>query len=724
MRQVFLDKGSVVIKEVAQPHLDDYSVLVMVHYSFVSSSTEITSLAPMQQSFFANVPQKVKKVLESVTSQSSSLPAIFSQERFQKDIESIGYSCSGHIVAVGKKVSKFRPGDLVACAGAGYAHHADFICVPSSLIVKVPNKEMLKAASLTTIGAIALHAIRRAQLQLSERVCIIGLGLLGQLSIQLAKLSGCFVVGVDVVPERISLALEHGADFALHAKQDDIVSEINMLTQEQGVDAAIVVVTSKSNDIIQQAMSITRKKGRVIVVSDVGLELERDPFYSKEIDLLASCSFGPGRNDPAYEYHGNDYPYAYVRWTQNRNMQAFIDLLQRGSLKLDAFLQHEVRLEGLELAYKKIKSKNILGVVLGYPPSNKLQQESIPLKCDSETLDVAKKVTFIPAVRDVIRLGCIGVGDFAQNTLLPILSKMRNVDINAIVDTNTAIALSVANAYNVTRSYAYDVDLFKDDLIDAVIIASPHAFHSEQALRALSRGKAVFLEKPMAINAEQLHRFEDFLLKNADARFCVDYSRPFAPFIQKVQKVISKRQTPLMMQYRVNSRQIAKDHWLQTDGLGRIIGDACQIIDLFCSLVQSAPLAVSVESLNASRDDIFPTDNFTFHISFEDGSVCSCLYTSLGNQTMGKERMEVFFDGKAIIMDDFFGLFGFGLSSAFNETVVQQDLGYTQLLSLFLQELKKPIFVPPIQFERLLLVSRLTLLIDELVCQGGGSKQL
>lgn len=725
MRQVFLDKGTVVVKEVAQPILDDYSVLVSVHYSFISSGTEISTITNAKAGLLRNVPSKVKKVLASIADNGIEGTTALIKGKLKGDVQSLGYSCAGHVIAVGSQVKKLRTGDLVACAGAGYANHADLVCIPEHLAVKVHKKEVLRAASITTIGAIALQGVRRANIQLGEHVCVFGLGLVGQLTVQLAKLSGCFVIGIDLVPERLQLAKELGADAVYHAQEDDLQKEIDFLTEHHGVDATIITAASKSSTIIHQAARITRSKGRIVIVGDVGLDLEREQLYKKEIDLFMSCSYGPGRYDPDYELAGQDYPYAYVRWTENRNMQAFVQLIERGALNVDKLISEQVTIDKIAYAYQCIQHKRVVGVVLDYGVDDKINAElslSDPARSCAVPL---KKNRFVPAVKDTMRVGVVGAGGFAKVKLIPILSRMKQVKINAIVDADISNSVKVSRLYGASRACTHDDELFRDNLVDVIVIASPHKFHCGQLLKALSNGKAVFVEKPMVTTFEQLKQVRNFMRMRPCAPLCVDYNRSFSPFLHKIKNAVQKRHTPLMVQYRMNAGFIDKGHWIQTDiGAGRIIGEACHIIDLFCFLTDAQPIAVSVEVIDASREDLFPTDNFCTTIRFDDGSVCSLLYTALGHEKLGKEYMELFFDSKTIVMDDYLKLRGYGLPSWFNESVSTADKGHERLINQFFNALKQEKFTPPISFDRLDTVAQLTLIIDQLACEGGGLRSL
>ncbi|KKP36076.1 MAG: Oxidoreductase, NAD-binding domain protein [candidate division TM6 bacterium GW2011_GWF2_32_72] len=721
MRQVFLDKGLTSVKEVCEPALNDNSVLVSVHYSFVSSGSELTTISASGKNFISDVPQKIKSVMESISLGGSFRTKSVIKNKLADELSVIGYSCSGCVIAVGKKVKKFRPGDYVACAGAGFANHADIVCVPENLVVRVALQENLRAASLTTLGTIALHGIRRARVELGEVVAVVGLGLIGQLTVQLAKLSGCKVIGIDIDDARTALAKEMGADVVYNALTDDVEKDISFLTHRYGVDCTVITAASLGEIVIQQAVEITRKKGRVVVVGDVDLKFDRNPFYQKEIDFLVSFSYGPGRYDKEYEQGNKDYPYAFVRWTENRNMQAFVNLIEAGSLNLEHIVSDEISVDRVCDAYELLKNKKRLGLILSFLPKD--DNQFLPARTN-ETLDLAD-FKFVPAIKDKnIRLGVIGAGGSEKIDLLSIMSKVGNLKIDAIVDTDVARSLNTCKFFGAKKCFIQEDALFEEDNVDAVLIASEHKFHCDQAIKALSKGKAVYLEKPMVTDFEQFDRLTAFLAKNPGVSFCVGYSRSFAPFIQKIKKAVEGRRTPLIASYRVNSGLTNEECWAQAEkGAGKIIGEACHFIDLFCFLTDSEPVAVSVESLKPSGDDLFPTDNYSAQISFADGSICTLIFTSLGHKSMGEERLELFFDSKSIVMEDYKSLQGFGLPRFFNEIAKEPDKGHEELVKRFFKGLKASRFVSPIGVHRLNKVAKLTLVIDSLACRGGGSKE-
>jgi predicted dehydrogenase len=401
-------------------------------------------------------------------------------------------------------------------------------------------------------------------------------------------------------------------------------------------------------------------------------------------------------------------------------MEAVIDLIIKGSLNIDRLITKECHINDASKAYDLLKSQKALGVVLNYLPKNDF--EFVPA---TREIDLEKSIKFVPAKKGELQVGIVGAGGFAKAKLLPLVSKIPGVKIKAVADVDVTNAENVSRTYGATKTFVEEQDLFEEDSVDVVLIASPHKFHSDQAVQALCAGKAVFMEKPMVTTFDQFKKVSTFLKDNPKAPFCVDYNRSFAPFVQKIKWETVDRYSPLVVTYRMNAGYIPPEHWVQREiGAGRVIGEACHIFDLFCFLTGSAPRTVSVEALRPSSDDLFPTDNFSVQISFADGSICSLVYTSIGHTALGKERMELFFDSKSIVMDDYLTLRGYGTSHSFNETVSIADKGHNNLIKRFFEGIKQDEYEAPISVDRLNTVAELTLIIDQLVCQGGGEKDM
>lgn len=637
----------------------------------------------------------------------------------------LGYSCAGQVIAVGSKVEKFRIGDYVACAGASFANHADMVSVPQNLVVLVKDPTILKQASLSAIGAIALQGIRRAQLQLGETVCVVGLGLIGQITMQLAKQSGCRVIGVDIQESRLMLAKKSGIVSCYNPLTTNVIREIEFATGHHGADATIITAASESGTIIQQAMLATRRKGRVILVGDVKIEFDRDPFYAKEIDFLISCSYGPGRYDPAYEQHGVDYPYSYVRWTENRNMAYFIELLEKKQLTVDPLVSREFSIHNAVNAYESLKKDNVLGIVLSYyvPGVSDSVADSGGVKADD--FDEPTKVRPYLHQQRTLNTCVIGVGGFCKVKILPIISKIKTAAMHSIIDVDTPTALSTAKAYKAQRVSNDFRKILNDDDIKVVVIATPHSYHTEQALACLKTGKAVLVEKPASVNFNQFYELKKFFAEHKNSLYCVDFNRSSSPFMREIKDVVKHRTNPLFITYRMNANYLSKDHWIQTEShRGRIIGEACHIFELFCYLTDAKPVSIVVNPLNSTTDDLLITDNVIATISMSDGSCCSLAYTSLGDAAIGKEYMEIFFDGKTIVMNDFLELRGYGLPKHFNKHTKTQRKGHEELFTQFFKAAQSADEPSPVPIERILMATEISLVVDKLARNGGGAECL
>ncbi len=708
MRQVLIQRGQVTVENVPAPIVEEGHVLVEVAYSLISAGTEISSVENSGKSLVKRAleqPDRVLKVIDYLR-----------QQGIQKTVAKVmgqasgasptGYSCSGVVIQVGKGVEGFHPGDRVACAGAGMANHAEIVLVPSNLVVKVPDGCDLKDAASVTLGAIAMQGVRRADPRLGEIVAVIGLGLLGQLTVQLLKAAGCRVIGLDLDPRRVTVARELGADHVLNPAEVDSKLDIRHLTGDRGVDATIITAASSSDAIVQQAMEMTRKKGRVVVVGAVGLGLKRSPFYEKEIDFLISCSYGPGRYDQEYEGKGVDYPYAYVRWTENRNMVEYLRLVAEGKVRLVSILEREYDLAKAPEAYAELKSEpeKPLGVLLRYPTST--EDSAVPKR-------VTKVMLRVQPTSGRIRIAVIGAGSFAKAVHLPNLRKLSDLyHVRAIVSGTGANALATAQQYGADYASTNYEDVLKDPDVDAVLICTRHHLHAPQAIQAAKAGKAILLEKPLALNQAELDELVD-VLQQTGVPFMVGFNRRFSPAAQRAKEIITDRQNPMMIMYRMNAGYLPPDHWTQTEeGGGRIVGEACHVFDLFQYLVGEKPVTdVAATKISPKTDHILASDNVFVTLRFEEGSVATLLYTALGASAVGKEYMELYADGKVLILDDYRSLRIHGAHLKGWESSVQ-DKGHLQELGAFAQYLRGK-GQAPIPRQALLQVTKISLRVAE-----------
>jgi len=624
MRQVLIRRGQIMVENVPAPLIEDGHVLVEVAYSLISTGTEISGLESSRKSLFKRVlaqPDKVKQLLDHLRHQGIQKTIAKVQGQLG-GASPIGYSCSGIVIQVGKGVTDIQPGERVACAGAGIANHAEIVLVPRNLVVKVPAGCDLKAAASVALGAIAMQGVRRADPRLGEIVAVIGLGLLGQLTVQLLKVAGCRVIGFDLDARRVAMAQRLGADKAFVSSEVDVPNEVRHLTNGHGVDATIITAASRSDAIVQQAMEITRKKGRVVVVGDVGLGLKRSPFYEKEIDFLISCSYGPGRYDERYEERGLDYPYAYVRWTENRNMQEYLRLVAEGKVQVAPILEREYDIADAPRAYEELRTatEKPLGVLLRYPITRPQEQaDKLATKVVLRSRPAGGK----------INIAVVGAGSFAKSMHLPNLQRLSHLyHIRAIVSATGSNAEVTAQRFGADYASTNYEDVLNDPDVDVMLICTRHNLHARQAIQAIRAGKAVFLEKPMALNQAELNELVT-VLKDTGVPFTVGFNRRFSPAAIRAKELIEQRTNPLIVVYRVNAGYIPLDNWVHgEEGGGRIIGEACHMFDLFNYFTGAEVESIEVSAISPATEHISSRDNFVATLKYTDGSVCTLIYTA------------------------------------------------------------------------------------------------
>ena len=713
MRQVFLNKGAIALKEVCEPALNDHSMLISVYHSLIIPETEQPIILESEkEAILKNIPEKIRLIFNSISTKNIEGITDLIKKNLYGEIKALGHSCSGKVIAVGKSVTQFRVGDYVACAGNGFANHADVVCIPENFAVKLKDKSLLQQASFVTIGGLAFDAIKKSQLQIGQTICVVGLDLLGQLTAQIAKLSGCKVIGIDTDDFHLKTAAEIGIHATLNPKSENIEQAISYITNHAGADCTII--TKHIDQLLEQAVNFSKQQGRIVLCQyKKPVNLNYNQLYAKEINIVNIPSTMQDELFLAQQQINAQEHLSPAVQEHCKSLETFINLLENGLIVTQPLISHIMSINDVEQAYATIQNKNVLGVVLNFLPK----------------VDVAKTTpqnpSFIPAKKDVLSVGIVGAGSFAQTTLMPILSNMKDVQIQSASDKSIVKALNIGKIYGAKKTVINEEELFNDEHINVMFISAPHRLHCHQTITAMDQGKAIFLEKPMATDLDQLNILCSYLQKNKNAQFCVDYNRSFAPFIQKIASYTKLRTSPLIISYRINVGFIAKEQWIQRQmGSGRLIGEACHIFEMFLYLVNAQPIAVSVESLKPTNNYLFPTDNFTAQISFADGSICTLLYTSLGHVGMGKERMELYFDSKTIIMDDYVSLEGFGLPFSFNENVKHPNTGHEILISKFLQAIKKDEYIPPISIDQLRKATELTLIIDQLALKGGGEQLL
>ncbi|MCX7930159.1 MAG: bi-domain-containing oxidoreductase [Chlorobi bacterium] len=643
MKQVaqHLRTGQVSIENVPAPTCDEGTILVQVVRSLVSVGTERASIRAGQQSLLERArkhPEQVRTVVEML--RRTGVRQTISAIRARLDaFRPLGYSAAG--IVVESRCDDFAVGDRVACAGAQYASHAEFIVVPKLLAAPIPENVSFDAAAYTTVGAIALQGVRQASPRLGETVVVVGLGLIGQITCMLLRASGCRVIGMDVRSELFELARRSGCDAVLPSDRASVPA-IMHLTGGIGADAVIITASTPSNAPLELALAVARKKGVVVVVGATGMNIPRSPFYEKELDLRIACSYGPGRYDPLYEEHGRDYPVAYVRWTEQRNMVAFLDALARRSISVEHLTTHRFPIAEASSAYRLIASESeelVVGILLEYP------HQEFP------TTRVVEYPHTRTRTRQAVGIGFIGAGSFAQSTLLPILRSL-DVSLETIATRSPVSAHSTARHFGFQRSTTDVHQAIADPNVALVVCATRHSIHAECVCTSLDAGKAVFVEKPLCTRVEDLAEIDRRVATHGE-RVMVGFNRRFSAAVRAIADHFAYRQSPMTIAYRFNAGAIPPTSWIQdpTHG-GRIIGEACHAVDTMVFLTGALPVEIVAYALPPIAAGVLH-DTVSALIRFSDGSVGTLQYWSNGDRSIEKEWCEVYCEESSAILDNF-----------------------------------------------------------------------
>ena len=651
MKQVLqnLKTGEVTVTDVPAPVAQRGRVLVRTVASLISAGTERMKVDLGRKSLLGKArerPDRVKKVIQKAKNEGvmNTLNAV----RAKLDsATALGYSAAGIVIGAGDDVTEFRAGDRVACAGGGFASHAEVLSVPKNLCVRLPERVGFDAAAFGTLGAIALQGVRLAEPTLGESVVVIGLGLLGQLTVQLLKANGCRVFGIDLDPQKIELARQLGADGGC-IPEGDAQRVVMEWTRGRGADAVLVTAATRSNQPVELAGEISRLKGRVVAVGLVGLDIPREIYYERELTLKISMSYGPGRYDPEYEERGHDYPFAYVRWTEGRNIEAFLDLIAAGRVNVEPLITHRFPIEEGERAYQLITGEidePYLAVLLQYDTARELERR-IEL---SASLKSAVEAPRAPSVR----IGLIGAGSYARKMLLPNF-KTAGAEFQAIATASGVSARDIGEKYGFHYCASEADEVVNDNNVNLVVIATRHDLHARLTIQALERGRHVFVEKPLALSDEEL---DDVLeaAAHSNAQLMVGFNRRFAPLARAAKDFFSGRRAPLSIVYRVNAGRIPRAHWVQDEreGGGRIIGEVCHFIDLMQFWTGAPSVRVYAEAITSNNQQIVDEDSVMITLRFADGSNGTIAYLAEGDPALPKERIEIFGEGRTFILDDF-----------------------------------------------------------------------
>ena len=646
MKQVIQDfkTGDLFIDDVPIPSISSGFVLVRNHYSLISAGTERSTVSTGKASLLGKARQRpdlVKQVLD--TFKKEGFAETFKRVRTKlQTFKELGYSSAGTVLMSMDTNGAFKPGDRVTCGGGGYASHAGIVSVPQNLVVRLPDSVPLDYAAFATLGSIAMQGVRQANPRLGDFVCVIGLGLLGQITAQILRANGCQVFGIDTSAIVVDLGKKISCHTAMTREDSRLDAEIDFFTEGHGFDSVIITAAAQSNDPVELSTAILRQKGIMVIVGAVPMNIPREPhFYKKELELKISCSYGPGRYDHTYEEEGHDYPYGYVRWTENRNMTAFVKLLENKSVDVNPLITHVFDIEQAEKAYDIVTGKvqeRYIAILLKYPDTEEKQKEKV------SQLSVSPE--------HAIGIGFIGAGSFAQKFLIPYSAASGT--LLSVVTSRGISAKSIGEKFKF-YSFSTDAqDVFSNKAINAVFIATRHNTHADLTVAALEAEKNVFVEKPLAIREEDLYRIAEVCRRQSACRLMVGFNRRFAPLARQAKELFNGLSEPLLINYRINAGFIPNSHWIQTnEGGGRILGEVCHFVDLLQFFTGSNPEKVFAECISSANTKMKNQDNIAITIRFNNGSVGVITYLACGDNLLSKERIEIFSGGKSLIINDF-----------------------------------------------------------------------
>lgn len=683
--------GSIRIEDVTVPALKPGGILVKTHFSVVSGGTEGMKVREGKLSYLGKArarPDQVKKVFGTL--RQHGLVATYQKVMNKLDtLTPLGYSLSGEVIATGRDVNEFHVGQLVACAGAGYANHAEVNFIPRNLAVPVPAGVAAKHAAFATIGAIALQSFRQAQMQLGETACVIGLGLLGQLLVQILRAAGVQVVGADLVEERCQLAERLGAKVAVTPEGNRLVSAVERLTNGYGADCVFIAAGGSSNVPVELAVEIARDRARVVDIGKTRLDLPWNDYYMKELDVRFSRSYGPGRYDPSYEEAGVDYPIGYVRWTERRNLAAFLDLVAEGKVKLDPIVTEVRQFSDAEQVYQEMADNpgGVLGTVFDYRGG-----EVTP---NMNWVGAAEKRMPRIAKGDYVRLGVIGAGNYASSMLLPHLLKNGDVRLASVATTTSLTAQNAKRKFGFGFATTDYRNLVDSEDIDAVIIATRHASHAGLVAEALKAGKAVFVEKPLALSVDDLDLVHQAITESGNDRLMVGFNRRFSPMVRSIAEQLEGIDAPLVGYYRVHAGQLDQSSWYldRTEG-SRFCGEAGHFFDVLSYLIGSRPTTISATGLRPLRSLPDDRENIVATIQYQNGSVGSLLYLTQGGAKLPKEYLEMFGGGQTARLDNFETLMFFAGNDKRKVKALGLDKGQKNELKAFVDAVRTGVAMP------------------------------
>ena len=651
MKQVVqnIKNGIVSVEDVPEPILRPGSVLVRNVSSLISAGTEGGTVKLGKKSLIGKArsrPEQVKKVLQALRTEGI-LTTVNAVTRTLDMPISLGYSCAGIVEATAEDVD-IPIGTHVACGGAGMALHAEKVVVPQNLCAPIPDDVPFQYAAFTTVGAIAMQGVRIADVRIGENVVIIGLGLVGLLTACILKASGCRAFGIDINPQRVAWTEKNNICSACIRNAPNIIDRILEFTDGHGADAIIIAAAVESNDPVSLAGEVARHKGRVVVVGRTLMDAPRETYLFKELELVTSYAYGPGIEDTTYEVEGYDYPIGYVRWTENRNMQCFINLLSENRIDISPLITHTFTIDDAPMAFDLITSTGTqtIGVILEYGDNKEDKPLSTPQISQTKPDSISS--------HGPLRIGIIGAGSFATNIMVPLLAKRNDISIEAIVSANGLRAATLAKKYNIPSCTSDAGEIIDNKDIDCVFILTRHGTHAALTGESLIQGKHVFVEKPLAMTHEEIESVKNAL--NASGRvLMVGFNRRFSSLFNRLKIFFADSTQPMVITYRGNVGFRPPEHWLHdpVDGGGVLVGEACHYIDSCCWLTGSTVKTVDAYCVGESKTNIISEDNFMISLTFENGSIANITYVSNGSKGLGSERCEVHCENKSAVWKDF-----------------------------------------------------------------------
>ncbi|MDH4114265.1 MAG: bi-domain-containing oxidoreductase [Burkholderiaceae bacterium] len=705
MKQILqsLRTGATEVADVPCPAPGRGHVLVRSTRTLLSAGTERMLVEFGEAGWIGKArrqPERVRQVLDKIGTDGLAPTVEAVLDKLDRPLP-LGYCNAGIVVGVGEDVEGFSPGQRVACNGG----HAEIVSVPKSLCATVPERVSDDEAAFTPVAAIGLQGIRLAQPTLGESVVVMGVGLIGLLSVQLLRAHGCRVLGIDFDADRLALARRFGAEVVALTDGADPVAAARFFSRERGVDAVLVTASTRDSAPVRQAAQMCRKRGRIVLVGVAGLELSRADFYEKELSFQVSCSYGPGRYDPAYEELGRDYPIGFVRWTEQRNFEAVLDMMADGRLDVKPLISHRFAIGEAEKAYALLASAEpSLGILLDYPGREE--------KSDGDLLRATLTLSEPRAAAGKPVVAFIGAGNYATATLMPAF-KRAGASLGAVASRGGVSSLHAARKFGFARATTDTDSVLADAQINAVVIATRHDSHARLACRALAAGKHVFVEKPLALSARELVEiaaaYENAAVNGTRPLFMVGFNRRFAPHARKIKSLIADVSSPKSFVLTVNVGALPAGHWSQDPALGggRIVGEACHFIDLLRFLAD-APIARH----SSTRLPGQTRDTATIQLAFADGSMGTLHYFANGSKSFPKERLEIFVEGRVLQLDNFRRLAGYGWPGFSRMNLWRQDKGHKACAAAFVAAVEEGA-PAPIPFGELVEVSRIAIEIDE-----------